>query len=110
MLSFMTQTLTRKRPAFVTDHGNSVPDYDATATATLDGWTVQPGTTDVDRVNRQGVMISWTAIGPADADVLATDHFVHQGVEYELDGEPARWKSPTGAVSNTVLFLVRWVG
>lgn len=109
MLSFATQTLIRRRAPLVDDgHGNESPDWGHAADVPLPGWSIQPGTTAVDRVNRDGAKVAWTAFGPADADVLATDRFLVDGDEYVTDGAPQRWA--TGILDHTVLYLVRWTG
>lgn len=111
MLSFATQVLIRERAQMVSDHGATSPDWSLpTSDLTIPGWSVQPGASDEDRANRDGVLIQWTAYGPAGADVLPGDHVRFNGVSYDVDGEPARWQSPTGSISNTVLFLKRWEG
>jgi hypothetical protein len=78
----------------------------------LSGWSVQPGATVADATNRQGTSIALTAIGPAGVDVQAGDLIEAPGYPqlFEIDGEPQRWPSPTGALENTVLLLKRWVG
>lgn len=111
MLSFARQSLTRQRPQMVTDHGTSVPDWSKpTSDLTIPRWSVQPGASEEDRVNRQGSLIQWTAFGPPDADVRADDRIVFNGTEYAIDGEPLRWPSPTGRLDHTVLYLKRWEG
>lgn len=110
-ISFATQPLIRVRAPLADDgQHNFLPNWAAAAEETLTGWTVQPGVTDELVAGRDATLIQWTAIGPGGADVLSTDRIKHQGVTYEVDGEPARWPSPTGALDNTLLLLKKWKG
>lgn len=111
MLSFQRESLLRQRPQYVTDHGAQVADWSLpTSDASIAGWSVQPGTSAEDRVNRDGALIQWTCFGPAGADVQADDRIVYDGKQYAIDGEPSAWKSPTGSLNHTVLYLKRWEG
>ncbi|MFB7798937.1 hypothetical protein [Isoptericola sp. NPDC056134] len=105
--SFASTTLTRVRPVMIDDHGTQVPDWTAPgAELSIPGWSVQPGASPEVLQNRQNVTVRWTAYGPAGADVLATDAIRYDGTLYAVDGEPARWPSPTGGLAHTVLLLV----
>jgi len=111
MLWFQREPLIRQRPQYTTDHGSQVADWSQPSSdATIPGWSVQPGATEEDRVNRDGALIQWTCFGPAGADVQPDDRIVYDGKQYAVDGEPSAWKSPTGSVSHTVLYLKRWEG
>jgi hypothetical protein len=109
VVSFATETLTRLRAPQIMDHGSMVQDWDNATTATLTGWTLQPGASSEDLLNREAVRVDWTAYGPYDADVSATDRIRLPSGDYSVIGEPERWKSPTGRVSSTKLLLQRWV-
>lgn len=109
MLSFATQTLTRRRAPVTDDgHGNQKPNWGAATDTPLHGWSIQPGTVAADRVNRDGARIDYTVFGPPDADVEATDRFLIDGAVYVTDGPPQRWA--TGILDHTVLYLTRWEG
>jgi hypothetical protein len=108
MLSFMTQTITRVRPATRVVNGRTVPDWDATPVSELDiaGWTVQPGEMDEDLANRSSQVARYSALGPAGADITGDDGVRYDGVLYQVDGGPQRWPSPTGGLDHTFLRLV----
>lgn len=108
-VAFATQTITRVRPTTTTDaHGNEAADWDDANELVIRYCSVQPGATEEDLQNREGVLIQWTVYAPAGADVRATDAVDFQGVRYAVDGEPKRWM--TGILDHTVIALRRWEG
>lgn len=109
VVSFANDTITRLRAPMVSDHGSMVSDWDNAAEATLTGWSLQPGASAEDLQNRDAVRVDWTAYGPYDADVTATDKIRLADGDYSVIGRPERWKSPTGRVSHTKLLLSVWV-
>jgi len=111
VLSFFTQSITRKRPASITSRGSTIPDWEHATEATISGCSVQPSTTSLSQDGRVlGVSDGYTAYLPPDADVVAGDHIVYNGNEYAIEGEPREWFSPTGRLDNIQLNLVRWYG
>lgn len=109
VVSFATETLVRLRAPLVKDHGSWVPDWGNASEADLPGWSLQPGASVEDLQNRQAERADWTAIGPYEADVTATDKIRLPDGDYSVVGRPERWKSPTGRVSSTKLLLSAWV-
>lgn len=109
LVSFATETLIRLRAATVMDHGSPVQDWGDPQAAELPGWSLQPGASTEDALHREAVRVDWTAHGPYDADILATDKVRLPSGDYSVIGEPERWKSPTGRVSSTKILLQRWV-
>lgn len=108
IVSFATETLVRLRAPQVMDHGSPVRDWDNAVPVTLEGWTLQPGASTEDALHREASKIEWTAVGPYDADVAATDKVRLPSGDYSIIGEPERWKSPTGRISSTKLLLQKW--
>lgn len=108
IVSFANEALTRLRAPTVIDHGSPVRDWDNAAGAVLEGWTLQPGASDEDTYRGEVVRADWTAHGPYDADVIATDKIRLPSGDYSIIGEPERWKSPTGRISSTKLLLQKW--
>lgn len=109
LVSFAKETLVRLRAPMVKDHGSWVPDWESAPEVELPGWSLQPGASTEDLQNREATRVDWTAYGPYDADVAATDRIRLPSGDYGVIGEPERWKSPTGRVSSTKLLLQRWV-
>lgn len=108
LVSFATETLTRLRAPQVMDHGSPVRDWANAVAADIPGWSLQPGASTEDTANRDAVRVDWTAHGPYDADVTATDKIRLPSGDYSVVGAPERWKSPTGRVSSTKLLLQLW--
>lgn len=108
VVSFANETLTRLRAPMIMDHGSPVLDWGNAVEVPLSGWSLQPGASVEDLQNREAVRVDWTAYGPYDADVNATDRIRLSSGDYAVVGEPERWKSPTGRVSSTKLLLQRW--
>lgn len=106
--SFAQETITRLRPATITDHGNTLPDPDLDNATPLDitGCSVQPGASFEDRTNREANLTAWTVFAPLDADVLASDFVRYRDGDYRVDGVPQRWP----LVEHTVILLQRWEG
>lgn len=107
-VSFATETLTRLRAPMVMDHGSPVRDWGNAVAADIAGWSLQPGASTEDSLHREAVRVDWTAHGPYDADVAATDKIRLPSGDYSVIGSPERWKSPTGRVSSTKLLLQLW--
>lgn len=109
-LSFATEPLTRERPTRTDDgHGGFEDDWTSPQTLALFG-SVQPGASADDMQNRDGTLIQWTVYVQGRPDVLSSDRIIYEGQPYAIDGQPARWKSPTGALDNTTILLKRWEG
>lgn len=108
LVSFATEAIVRLRAAQVMDHGSLVDDWDAASEEVLLGWSLQPGASAEDLQNREATRVDWTAYGPYEADVLASDRIRLASGDYAVIGEPEHWKSPTGRVSSTKLLLQRW--
>lgn len=111
-LSFCQKSITRIRPGSKTSRGSIVPDWEhPLSSSSISGCSVQPASTTLNEDGRVlGLSDGLTVYAPAGADVLAGDHIVIDGDTYEINGEPRKWESPTGAVSNVQLNLKRYSG
>lgn len=69
----------------------------------------QPMTTDEEVALQQRTESFWRVFLPAGADVLATDRLRFNGVVYEIDGEPRRWRL-NGSEHHVELVVTRVVG
>lgn len=113
MLGLMYQSITIVRPTIIDDRGTPVPDYDNPAsTQVVNECSVQPGSPASAEVlaARQGVSVKFTVYAPPGLQVDAHDAVLFEGVLYSIDGDPARWPSPTGGLDNTVLSLISFRG
>lgn len=108
-VSFARTTLKILRAPTVADHGAQVHDWSRAAWHDCPGWVIQPGAGSEDLTHRDGDRVDITAYGPVSADVQAGDrvHVPGRGV-FVIVGAPARWESPTGRASHTVLALQQW--
>ncbi|MGV3564157.1 MAG: hypothetical protein ACO1ON_12845 [Nocardioides sp.] len=109
--SWATETITVVRPSWRDERGKQVPDYDTPAARTVvEGCEVQSGASTEDLGARQNVIIRHTVWAPAGTVVGARDAVEFEGTRYAVDGEPMRWRSPTGALSHVQIFLIDWEG
>ena len=108
--SFASETVTLVDPVWTTDGRNSRrPDYGpAAARRAVPGCSVQPGATAEVMAGRDTSTVRWTVLAPAGTVVEATTGCEYEGQLYRVDGQPARWKSPTGALDHVVLLLIDW--
>jgi len=108
----LSETVTRLRAAEAgTDRrGNAEPGEPTRLD--IDGCAVAPRGQGENRTEgRQAVTSGWTVYAPTGADVLATDQVEVRGVVYEVDGEPADWRSPfSGRRPGLVFDVVRVEG
>jgi len=107
MMSYANQTVTRQRPTTTAgSHGNNTP---VTFTELpIHGCLVQPGDTDQDNINRDGVLIAWTVFMPVDADVQPGDRLVIDEHPCQVFGQPQRWTG--GVLPHTRVLLKQWEG
>lgn len=111
MLSFATQKIEILRPLFVRDNGSLVAHpTDTEAARTVEGCDVQPGATAEMLEHANVALVTWTVQAPSGVDVESTDRVCYRGVVYAIEGEPARWPSPTGALAHTTITLKKWKG
>lgn len=109
--SFADDTITRIRPATKTVRGSVIPDWDNATRLNISECSFQPAATSLSQDGRVlGVTDGVTCYAPYDADVQEGDRIEHDGKVYTINGAPRRWKSPSGARSNTMLNLERWSG
>lgn len=116
--SFANATVLRVRPTWRTDaRGNRVPDYGPDVPRVpVPGCHVEPGASmEVmggvgDRFGgRDSVSIRWSVYAPPGADLVSTDAVeLEDGRLYQINGEPMRYPSPTGALSHVLLLLIDW--
>lgn len=111
--SFASDTPVLIRPVWVTDaRGTRRPDFGSGATRIpVPGSILQPGASQEVLDNRVGaVAVRWSWFAPPGTDVTAADAVEWEGRRYAVDGEPARHRSPTGALSHVLVLLIDWKG
>lgn len=109
--SFATQSIDVIEPGVIDDRGTEVPDLEhPVSEVTVPGCSVQPGGSTEDNEARQNVEIRWTVYAPGGTPGTARSAVRYAGTVYAIDGEPARWPSPTGGLDNVVFRLVDWKG
>lgn len=91
------ETVTRQRATATTDvYGNTQTDWTTPATLTLTVRGVEPTSSKEENDNRQTVITGYRLYLEPGADVLAGDRIVMRGSTYDVDGDPADWRSPWG--------------
>lgn len=90
----LSETITRLRAPQVTGpDGATIPgDWEA-ATETDYAVEFQPLGSNENVVGQQRTESTHRAFMPADADVVPTDRLRFRGVVYQVDGQPAAWRS-----------------
>lgn len=114
IVSFANQTVTRIRAEFVEDpdganYGNGSWDWDNAERVDIDDLSVQP----VQRPEIVGpaadaVPTRWLIVDSVNGNFLATDRVEYNGIQYEIDGEPAEFE--TGVLDHAELFIQRIAG
>ena len=109
------ETIVRLRAVLVADPysgEDTKPAWDdeAQPPAELDipGCAIDPGgSTEPSEVGRESVVTKPTVYAPFGADVLPGDRVVVRGRTWQVDGDPAEWRSPfTGWEPGTVIKLM----
>lgn len=104
------ETVTRFRATAVTDPYSGEPtgiSWDDPDSLAIPGCAFNPGrSSEPVQDARTAVITQPEVYAPPGADVLAGDRIVVRGKTYEVDGEPADWRSPfTGWTPGIVLAL-----
>ena len=109
--SWAADTITIVRPSWVEERGKKVPDYRTPAeTVTVTGCSVQPAGTSETLTARQAESVRLTVYAPPGTVIGAHDAVDFDGVRYAVDGRSQAWRSPTGAASNVIAYLIDWEG
>lgn len=83
----------RGNPGGVDEYGDPVAGTEDRTT--LEGaFTAPRETTEIVNRGRAGVIVGLTLFAPYDTDLLYTDRIEVDGVSYDIDGEPGKWRNP----------------
>lgn len=109
------ETVTRLRATATTDpySGEATgSDWSTPDSLDIDGCGFNPGgSSEPLQEGRNAVITRPEVYAPADADVLSGDRLVVRGLTYEVQGDPADWRSPfTGWNPGLVIALERVSG
>lgn len=105
--SFCADAVTVTRPGEQTLRGAVVPDWTNSSPHVVKGCSLQPAAT-MTRDGEQRINATSTSAvlyAPPGADILAGDRVTFDGQTWSVDGQPLKWRSPTGAVSHLVVNL-----
>jgi hypothetical protein len=109
--SFARETITRLRYPLVDDHGTARVDYDSPpAEDPVDRCWLEPTGSQEVGDGRAAVLTGYTVDAPWEADITAADRVRYGGVLFDVDGQPLKVPSPTGALRSTRLALRVWEG
>lgn len=100
----------RRTPGGVDEYGDPI---EGTITRqVLDGAFTAPRESDeITNRGRAGVIVGLTLFAPYSTDLRHTDQVEVDGVLYEVDGEPGRWRNPlTGREAGIQVALRRAQG
>lgn len=92
-----TVTLRRRVKDGVDALGN---DSYTTAEEPLPGCSLQRESTDEDTDDKAQAETMANLYAPAGTDLSSVDAVIHDGVTYEVHGDPADWSSPTGRLDH----------
>lgn len=83
----------RSAPGGVDEYGDPVAGTESRTT--LEGAFVAPReSTEIVNRGRAGVIVGLTLFAPYDTDLVYTDRVEVDGVLYDIEGEPGRWRNP----------------
>lgn len=109
--SFADDVVQVIEPSWFDDRGTATADYNTPASVTpVPGCSVQYGASSEDLAGRTNLTVRYTVLAPPGAPITEHSAVEFEGVRYSVEGMPARWKSPTGAVSHVSVLLVDWRG
>lgn len=109
--SFCTEAVTVERAPLVALRGTQERDWSQMTTHEISGCNVQVGgTSQTASEPRLGIEVDAVLYAPENADIEAQDRVICAQGAFSVDGEPAKWTSPTGSLNHTRVQLKRWKG
>lgn len=109
------ETITRLRATAVTDPYSGQPtgsDWSSPSSLDIPGCGFNPGqSSEPLQEARNAIQTQPEVYAPTGSDILSGDRVVVRGKTYDVDGEPADWRSPfTGWAPGMVIALKRTDG
>ena len=100
----------RSAPGGVDEYGDPVAGTESRTT--LEGAFVAPRESgEIQNRGRAGVIVGLTLFAPYDTDLAYSDQIEVDGVLYDIEGEPGRWRNPySGWEAGMQVALVRTAG
>lgn len=83
----------RNTPGGVDQYGDPIPGT-VTRTAIPDAFTAPRESDEIQNRGRAGVIVGLTLFAPYGTDLVYTDQVEVDGVLYDIEGEPGRWRHP----------------
>ena len=109
--SFCRDEVTIMRAPLVDRRGTQVRDWESAELIPVAGCSVQPSQSTRDFDGRTlSVSEEWALYAPPGADIRAGDRVSWHGVDFEINGSPMPWESPTGRISHIWARLAEWSG
>lgn len=111
--AWSAETVTRLRAPLVNDQGTRVRDWSDESKLDqlpIAGCSVSPFSAIENTAGGDTETTTYEVHAPTNADVVDTDRIRWNGADYEVDGMPALWSTPTRSRSHLSFRIVRQVG
>lgn len=113
-ISFATDVIPVTRPAWTVQRGDRIPDWSNATTHTVPGCRIQPASAaevhSTGGATRDAMVTTARIFAPVDADIQPYDRISWVGWMWEVEGQPLRWRSPTGMLAHRELIVRRVEG
>lgn len=108
--SWCNTTVTRVRPATLTQRGSTFRDWTQASESEVKGCNVQPDATSSDFSDREQSVLTYTIYAPVGADIIKGDRIKVDGHTFDVVGVPFKWYSPNGTTDHLFARMTEWEG
>ena len=108
--SWCNDEITVYHPGIAMSRGTLIQDWQNVQTDRITGCSVQTNATSMDLAGRTQTELAGIIYAPPNSNIESGDRISFDGTIYVVDGEPMKWKSPTGRTSNLQVRIKRWEG